>query len=189
MQNEQQSTFNSLRDQGPGAWSAYLLQFEEGQPIAGLSMEVIYSHALGLAKVQVSLDWAAVAIRAAEQKALDENPIIREDSRLKAMRVRSWFISRKGARAGDFVLDKDIILRWAMEGVSLSPRMAMEKAAKVRDLLARGGVESSSSAANDLRQLRRMRHRLNVVKELADCGELANDHALGEWLEVREQLP
>ena len=42
---------------------------------------------------------------------------------------------------------------------------------------------------DDLRQLRRIKHRFDVVKVLADCGELPNDPILNEWLEILEQLP
>ena len=194
METDQQSIMNSLKDKGPEAWSAYLRRFEDNPQLkSDLSMLVIYGHSASLARNQCSLDWADIAVRAAELEALTSNEIGREDSRQRAMQLRSWFISKMGSRSDHLVLDKEIILRWVSEGLTLSVQAAREKAARIGEDLAR--VKDSSDpkviqrVTEDLRQLRRIKHRLNVVKVLADRGELLSDPVLDEWLGTREELP
>jgi hypothetical protein len=193
MQNDQQDIFDSLKGEGPQAWRAYLRPFEEGESITGLSMLVIYPYAAGLAKNQGSLDWAEVAVRAAELEARNHSGTEREEALLWAMQLRAWFISKMGSRSNDLILDKAIILRWVMDGVEISVQTAKAKTLSIGERLA--GLKNSSNPEDkqqvleDLRLLRRLKHRLNVVKVLADCGELSNDSSLHEWLEIREQLP
>jgi hypothetical protein len=194
MQTDQQSIMNSLKDKGPDAWREYLRRFEDDtQLTSGLSMLVIYDYSANLARNQSNLDWAEVAVRAAGLEALHSNEIGREDSQQKAMRLRSWFISKMGSRSGHLVLDKETVLRWVIEGLTLPVQAAREKSARIGEDLARmksiSDPEEKQRVADDLRQLRRIKHRLNVAKALADCGELPNDPILKEWLEIREQLP
>lgn len=119
MQNDQQSIFNSLQNEGPRAWLSYLRPFEKGEPITGLSMDVVYHHAAPLAKNQSSLDWAQVAIIAANLWARNSSGVERENALLWAMKLRSWFISKMGSRPNHPVLDKQIILSWVTDGLSL----------------------------------------------------------------------
>jgi len=84
--------------QGPQAWLAYLRSFEEAGPANGLSLKVIFHHAAPLARHQKSLEWAEVAIRAAELDSRRGSDTEREESLLKAMTLRSWFISQMGSR-------------------------------------------------------------------------------------------
>jgi hypothetical protein len=193
IQSDQQSVFNSLKDKGPEAWREYLRPIEQGKSMTALSMLVVYPYAAGLARDQGSLEWAEVAVRAAELEARHHSGIEREDALLWAMQLRSWFISKLGSRTNHFILDKEIILLWAMEGVNLSVEAAKEKAASLGDRLA--GLKHSTDPRDkqdvleDLRLLRRMKNRLNVVRVLADRGELPDDSPLYKWLELREQLP
>jgi hypothetical protein len=188
-----QGIFNSLKDEGPQAWRAYLRPFEEGEGISGLSMLIIYPHAADLAKNQGSLDWAEVAVRAAELQARTHTGISREEALLMAMRLRAWFISKMGSRPSDLILDKAIIFRWAMDGVDISVQTAEEKAASIGKRLVAlrtsSTPEDKQQVGADLSLLRRMKHRLNVVKVLADCSELPGDSPLSKWLEIRQLLP
>lgn len=193
MQTDQQSIMNSLKDKGPEAWRAYLRPFEEGQPLTGLNMLVIFHYLAPLAKDQGSLDWAEVAVRAAELQGLSRSGTEREDALQWAMRLRSWFIAKMGSRPNHRVLDKDIILHWVMDGLDISVQTAKEKAALIWKDVARvkgsSNPEGMQGVHDDLRRLRRIKHRLDVLKVLADCGELPNDSISNEWLEIREQLP
>ena len=193
MQADQQSIMDSLRDKGPEAWLAYLRPFEEGEALTGLSMEVIFHYAAPSVKDQSTLDWGEVAIRAAELEARNSTGTQREDVLLRAMQLRSWFIAKMGSRPNNLVLDKEIILRWALEGLDISVQTAKEKATLIWKDVARvqgsSNPEDKQRVHDDLRQLRRIKHRLNVVKVLADCGELPSDPIFNEWLEMREQLP
>lgn len=193
MHRDQQIVFESLINEGPESWLAYLRPFEQGEPITGLSMLAIFHYAAPLAKDLRSLEWAEVAARAADLEAANSGGIERENASLSAMQLRSWFISKMGSRQHHTILDKEMILRWVIEGLNLSIDAAKEKASALWKNMAK--VKDSSDPANrqlvveDLRQLRRIKHRLNVVKVLADCGELSNDSVLKEWLEIRQQLP
>jgi len=195
MQSNQQSIFNSLRDKGPEAWRAYLHPFEDGKTFPGLSMLVIFHHVAPLAKQQGSLDWAEVAVRAVELEARRSSGIESENARLWAMQLRSWFIAKMGSRSNHFVLDKEVILNWVMEGLKLSVQSAKEKISSLAELRALAKKSSNTDTEDrqrlrdDLSELFRIKHRLNVVKVLADCGELPSDSVLNEWLKLREELP
>ena len=186
MQTDQQSIMNSLKDKGPEAWRAYLRPFEEGQPLTDLNMLVIFHYVAPLAKHQGSLDWAEVAVRAAELQGLNRSGTEREDALQWAMRLRSWFIVKMGSRPNHRVLDKEIILHWVMDGLDISVQTAKEKAALIWKDVARvkasSNPEDMQGVHDDLRQLRRIKHRLDVLKVLADCGELPNDSISNEWL-------
>lgn len=193
MATDQQSIMISLMDKGPEAWRAYLRPFEEGQPLTGLSMLVIFQYIAPMAEKQESLDWAEIAVRAAELQALNRSGTERENALFWAMRLRSWFIAKMGSRPNHLVLDKEIILRWAMQELDIPMQTVKEKAALIWKDAARAkgssNPEDRQRVHDDLKQLRRIKHRLNVVKVLADCGELPNNSILNEWLEIREQLP
>ena len=193
MSDDQQSIMNSLKDKGPEAWREYLRPFEEGAALKGLSMQVVFHHVAPVAKDQKNLAWAEVAVRAAEIEARYCSGVERENALLWAMNLRSWFICRMGSRSDHFVLDKSVILDWVIEGLKLPMQTAKAKSAALNEKLA--GSESLSSpeerkrTADDLRELRRIKQRLNVAKVLADCGELASDPVINEWLKIRGQLP
>jgi hypothetical protein len=190
---EQQSILDSLKTQGPDAWLAYLRPFEEGEPVAGLSMLVIFPFAASRAKEQESLEWAEVAVRAAEVEAGHSSGVERENALFGAMQLRAWFISKRKSHPNHLVLDKETILHWATEGVTLSVPAAKEKAKSFWENVARAGKslrqEDREQVRDDAHELRRMKRRLNVVRVLADCDELPIDSPLFEWLEIREQLP
>ncbi len=193
MQNDQQSIFNSLQNEGPRAWLSYLRPFEKGEPITGLSMDVVYHHAAPLAKNQSSLDWAQVAIIAANLWARNSSGVERENALLWAMKLRSWFISKMGSRPNHPVLDKQIILSWVTDGLSLPAKSAEHKAATFWENMAKAksstNPEDIQKMVDDLHTLRQIKHRLNVAKVLADCGELSDNPVVSEWLKLRERLP
>ena len=190
---DQQTAFNTLKMQGPLAWLAYLRNFEETGRANGLSLQVIFHHAAPLAKHQRSLDWAEVAIRAAELDSNSGSDTEREESLLSAMTLRSWFISQMGSRPGHFVLDKETVIQWAMAALTLSICEVKDRAMSFWENLKRAKESSNSDAlqqtAKDAHQLRWIKHRLNIIKVLVDCGELPSDSVLGEWLQLRESLP
>jgi hypothetical protein len=82
-----------------------------------------------------------------------------------------------------------------MEGLKLSVQSAKEKISSHAELRALAKKSSNTDTEDrqrlrdDLSELFRIKHRLSVVKVLADCGELPSDSPLYKWLEIREQLP
>jgi hypothetical protein len=193
MPMDQQSVMNSLRNEPPEAWLAYLRDLERGDPGEELSMQVIYHFAAPRARRELSLDWAEVAIRAAEREARNSSGIERENALTWAMNLRSWFISKMGSQPSNVVLDKHIIMDWIMDGLRVPLQAVKEKASSLWESVARAKDSSSPNdlrqSASDFSQLRNIKRRLNVAKTLADCGQLPSDSALNAWLEIREQLP
>ena len=189
---DQQSILDSLKTQSPEAWLAYLRRYED-RVDTGLSMQVIFDYAVRLAKEHESLEWAEVAVRAAELAASQDCGVEREQDLQRAMRLRTWFISRMGSRTGHAVLDKAAVLHWAMDSLTLPIPTAREMAASFWADFAEAQTspdpEDLRRMAKRLHQLRWLRHRLDVVKMLADSGELPSDSVFHEWLQLREALP
>ena len=200
MQSEQQMILNSLEGKGPEVWKEYLEPFEQNNALVSeLSMLVIYERAAVRAKKECSLDWAEVAIRAMELNALhhagsgQQNKIARNDAMSSAMQLRIWFISQIGSRTGDYVLDKERVQRWILDGLDISPRAAKEKVAWIQTELARmkGShvLKAGSAMENAMSHLRRIKNRLRLAQVLIDCGEMPDDPTLQEWLAMSKQLP
>jgi hypothetical protein len=190
---EQEVIFNKLKGEPPEAWLSYIRHQDRDNTAAGLSMDVIYSHAAVLAKKQHSLEWARVAIEAAELWAHRTVGVERESALLRAMKLRSWFVSKMGSRSDDYVLDKITILRWVLAGLRMTPHEASEKASvlwkRIEKARNSGEPAAMESAVAELRELRKIKHRLTVAKVLADSGELPLQDSLDEWLKIRDQMP
>jgi hypothetical protein len=181
----------TLLDGGLERWDEYLRQFEEGKPITVLSMEMVFQKAAVRAQEQISLEWAGIALRAADLFANQGGGKYRESALLEAMRLRAWFISKMGSRPGHPILDKEIILRWFTAELKFSLDVAKDKAAKAREKFVTAmkfPTPENKQLAVELLDLRRIKHRLTIVKTLAECGELPGDSPLNEWLKIRELL-
>ena len=193
MQTDQQRIFASLANEGPEAWRLYLIPFENGEPLDGLSMDVIYHHAAKLAKNQLSLEWAEVAINAAELWAHKSYGVERENALLWDMKLRSWFISKMGSRSNHRVLDKEKVLSWIMDGLNVPVEVARDRSLPFWKNMAQAkcskNPEDMEKVVDDVRSLRRIKQRLNVAQVLADAGELSGNPILHHWLEIRERLP
>lgn len=187
---DQQSIFHSLQDQSPEAWLAYLQPFEHAGSNPDVSADVILQHVGGRAKDEQSLAWAEVAIRALELEARNNHDGFSDLEMLRAMNLRAYLIARMGSRPDHFVLDQAIILGWVKEILTLPVETATEKAAWFRKHReAEGAPKDRKQLFDTARELLRIKHRLGVVRVLADAGKLAGDTSLDEWLRLREQLP
>ena len=193
MVSEQQRIFDSLKDKGPEEWDSYLRPIEAERASAGLSMQIAFDHAAKLARDQSSLEWAGIALRAADLEKKHSLTVVRESIDCKAMMLRAKLIAATGSRMGHAILGKEIIVRRFTGDLDLSPEMAIAKAMSIWPEI-REAKESSDQAliervGEGMRSLRRIKNRLNVLKLLAECGEMANEPVVNEWLKVREQLP
>jgi hypothetical protein len=193
MLSDQQRVFELLKNEGPAEWLAYISPFETSESQPPLSLLITFDHAALRAKREDSLEWANVAVRAAELNGLTSTGIAREQSRLNAMRMRSWAIAKAGSRAGDPTLDKEIVISWASEALTPPVETVRKKARELWGNLAKArsskNPEDLQQVGSDLSKLRWIKHRLTVIKVLADCGELPADSTLNEWLKIREELP
>jgi hypothetical protein len=133
--SEQQAVFNSLVNQRPAAWLAYIHSYEDGESVSTLSMEVIFHHATQLAERHESLEWAEVAVRVAELDARRSKGAVNENCRQRAMGVRARFIAKMGSRPNHYILDKEILVRWVMESLKGLVQKAKLDAAAIREKL------------------------------------------------------
>ena len=188
MQGETPLALQEMINRGTDWLSAYLREFEAGAPFPSNTMLGIFEGAAGRARLENSLEWAGIALRAAELWALEDGGVCRHSALLKAMQHRAGFISRMGSRPGDPVLDKASILQWFTAELEFPIDVAKEKGVRWRDsqLALDGGI-----TLDELKTLRNIRSRVQVLQALADCGEIPNDSPLTEWLEMERlrQIP
>jgi hypothetical protein len=78
MESEQQRIFISLQDKGPEERDAYLRPIEAETASAGLSMQIAFDHAPKLARDHSSLEWAGIALRAADIEKKHSSAVVRE---------------------------------------------------------------------------------------------------------------
>ena len=193
MESEQLRIFISLEDKGPEEWDAYLRPIEAETASAGLSMQIAFDHAAKLARDHSSLEWAGIALRAADLEKKQSSPVVREWVDCKAMMLRAKLIAAMGSQSGHAILGKEDIVRWFTDDLDLSLNMARTKAmsigSELREAIESGDKDAIERVAVGLRSLRRIKNRLNVLKLLAECGEIADEPLVNEWLGVCEQLP
>lgn len=203
MESRQQEVFDRLKDKGPEVWRDYLSSSERNTEVfPELSMLTIFDRAAVRARRERSLPWAEVAVEAMEIYARRHSGggrgdvIVRNDAMLSAMRLRAWFISQMGSRGGDFVLDKEKVRRWIHDGLDITPQAAREEMSRIRTVMGRTKgtnglrvLEPGSEIEGAVSHLRRIKNRLRVAQMLIDCGEIAAEPELHEWLEVFEELP
>jgi len=183
MQTDPLPALQTLINQGPPALDAYLRQFEERIDKLSINhMLGIFEGAAGRARVENDLEWAGIAVRAAELYALEECGKHREHALRKVMQFRAAFIVRMGSRSGHPVLDKEIIFRWVTEGISMPIIEAKDLSARLKD-----GRWPLREHLDELRELHNIRTRIGVAKTLVDCGELASGSWLDEWIKMEAQ--
>jgi hypothetical protein len=184
----EQSELERMIDRGPEWLDKYLRQFEEDATLA-YSMIGIEAAAIFRAVNESSEVWATIAVRAAHLHALEDDGRHRASALLTAMRLRTRFISRLGSCAGDLLLDKDTILGWFRAEQEFSIETALERARKLKDIVFKQRApDELVEYRDDLIKLRNMRHRIDRLQDLADCGELPDDPYFTEWLQIRQQL-
>ena len=193
---DQQAEFDSLQGKSPKAWLDYVRQAEESEQEPGVSLRVIWGHSARLAKELTSLEWAEVAIHAAEldahrSKSGPQGEILHEDAVADAMALRTWFISKMGSRDGHPILDKHRVLNWIKDGLPTSSSQYKESVAAVGSTLLRAKQDPlfKPQAASELRTMRRVKRRLTLATELVRCGELVPDTQLQGWLDLLHLLP
>ena len=98
-----------------------------------------------------------------------------------------------GSRSGHAILGKETIVRWFTEDLDLSPDVARTKAmsigSELREATESGDKDAIERVAEGLRSFPYIKNRLNVLRLLAECEEIADEPPVNERLGVREQLP
>jgi len=137
-----------------------------------------------------NIDWARASVSAYQWLA-DKDPGYAHSFTLSAMFLRAYLISRCGAKPGDPILDPQIIVDWFWQNVRMSAEEAVAKSAGWRSrLTARTstGKKADRLEVTELRELRYIRLRLNVLRLLSEAGVLVPDASLKTWLDAREKL-
>jgi hypothetical protein len=188
MQIKSQPDLQFLINQGTQWLDSYLRQFEEGKEKLSNNMLGIYEGASSHARAKNSLEWARIAVRAAELYALEESGKHREYALQKVMKFRAAFIAKMGSRSGDSVLDKEIVVCWVTEGIRLSIDEVKDMSARFKN---RHLSPNEPFPLDEIRELHRIRARIGVARTLMDCGELANGSWLDEWInmETLHEIP
>ena len=188
-ESEPQLSLQAMMSEGPEWLDSYLRQVAEGK-ITPHAMLGIQAGATSRAHTEDSLQWAAIAVRAAHLHALQDGGEHRASALLKAMLLRAWFISRMGSKPGHPILDRDIILDWFKAETELSLTAVKEKSARCKNTTV-GNLTPSEllDFRNELIKLRNIKGRIGVLRMLADSHELPDTPALNEWLEVSNEIP
>lgn len=176
----------TMFDPGGTRLDVYLREFENGASIECDSfitfrdgettrrvrcpaMLFVYERAEFDAAADDSLEWAAIAVRAANIWALDDDDWNRKQALQRCMQLRANLICKSGARTGHPILDRESILTWFKESLIQPINAVRMKTArwKARE------VGQDGLTLPELRELRTLKMNLKVLKTLADCGQIS----------------
>lgn len=183
-----QPSLQAMIDKGPAWLDEYLRGFEAGAP-APHSMIGIEAGALSRARTEKSLEWASIAVRAADLHALENGGEHKPAAQWRAMALRAWFISKMGSTPGDPILDRDVIVRWFRAETEFPLDIALEKSGRWKKTKLKELPENTPADVRaELIKLRHIKGRISILRTLADCGQLPDDADLKDWLAARDQL-
>ena len=205
--NDSLATVDQLVEQGPVRLKRYLAECEEGTREPA-NLELILEVAEYRASDEASLEWAEIAIRTANLAAA-ANPTRRHSYVYRAMLVRTLFITRIGAQPGHMILDPAVVIEWFHAELKFSPAEARRRSERWKDshfqqefaseLEAHNTSTNGDGAAhetphiseilNELLDLQLLKYRLQLLRRLAECGELPATPATTEWLQTARHLP
>lgn len=194
-----------LVEQGPVRLKQYLTECEQGtrQPA---NLDLILEVAEYRATNEGSLEWAEIAIRTANLGA-EADPTHRHAYLYRAMLLRTTFITRLGARPGHAVLDPGSVVDWFRAELKCSSAEARQRSERWRDShfqqdfaaeLERhnagdnaedGETPHIKETLNDLLELQLLKYRLQLLRRLAESGELPADANVNDWLQTVRHLP
>lgn len=207
MQSASELAVHQAVAQGPAGVEEYLRQYEQGRRDPEITLTLIIETAEAIATRDFNLDWAAVVVRAAEIGALEDGGKHRHAYLYRANQLRAKFIFQLGGRSDHPVLDPNLVVRWFREEAKFSPGEA--KALSVRwktaseaqtfseELRRENAGEPAqgdrstrvAEKLNEILELRLLKYRLQVLRRLAECGELPPDPEMTEWLQTARHLP
>jgi hypothetical protein len=96
---------------------------------------------------------------------------------ISSMLLRAAMIAELGDIPGHIVLDIDRVINWFCHSLKMSPDEATKKAANWRNC-----------SIDEIRELRRIKNRLNVISVLVESGTFVPIE-LSTWLSLQGQLP
>jgi hypothetical protein len=194
---------------GPGAAAVeqYLCEYEQGRRDPEITLTLIIEAAEAIAARDSNLEWAAVVVRAAEIGALEDGGKHRHAYLYRAMQLRTQFICQLGSEPGHPVLDAQTVVDWFRGELRFSPAEAKQMSVRWKDeaFTQQFGEELRSEntsehprakqpthladTLNELLELRLLKFRLQLIRRLAECGELPYDPEINAWLQTARHLP
>lgn len=127
---------------------------------------------------KVKLQWAEIALLVYEYLAEDLDRTSRDSFETSAMMFRALMVSQLGINFENPVLNPNLVEDWFFKRLPLSIEEAANKAANWPE-----------RPIEEIRQLRRIKNRLLVIKELRKEGYLKDNAELSKWIEISESLP
>lgn len=204
-QGESLVPVRQLVEPGPVRLRRYLTECERGERQPA-DLDLILEVAEHRASDEGSLDWAEIAVRTANLAAAG-NPTRRHSYLYRAMLVRTLFITRTGSQPGHPILDPAAVIDWFHAELKFSPAEARELSERWKDPHfqqefatelethngSAAGVDGEpqhiSDTLNELLDLQLLKYRLQLLRRLAECGELPATPAVTEWLQTARFLP
>jgi hypothetical protein len=204
-QSETLAPVSRLVDQGPVRLKQYLTECEQGTREPA-NLDLILEVAEFRASDEASLDWAEIAVRTANLAAAT-NPTRRHSYLYRAMLVRVLFITRQGSQAGHAILDAAAVTDWFYTELKFLPAEARKRSERWKDARFQQEfateLESHDATAggdagetphirdtlNEMLELQLLKYRLQLLRRLAECGELPPNPANTEWLQTAKHLP
>jgi hypothetical protein len=122
--------------------------------------------------------WAEVATFIYDQLSNGANLQKQDAYMLSSMALRAAMIEIFGEISGHPVLDLDRVINWFLDNLPMSYKEAETKAASW-----------SKCPVEDIRELRRIKNRLNIISVLAESKKCVLNEELNTWLSLRHKLP
>lgn len=150
----------------------------------------------GAVSSRLNLDWAKVAISIYHYLIGAANPKTLASLEDSMMHLKAYCIEKCGVVANDPVLDIDQIVQWFFHNLELSPEEVKKKIESWRELIRTpswnkviASPDWKGLSVEDMRELRRIKNKLSVLKSLSACNLLPPKQEVHEWLALYEQLP
>jgi hypothetical protein len=139
-----------------------------------------------------SLIWAEVAVSIYEFLA-QKYPNASESYLYSSMTLRAYMILNFGVISGYSVLDTNKIVKWFFDNLNISYQEAFIKSADWQAaILTKNPEEMRKKFENnleDIRILRFIKTRLNVIKLLCQSSTFQPSQELKDWISLWKQLP
>jgi hypothetical protein len=185
--SESKELENSLLSLGKEELTAWLNQCSKGEVITPSGCDSNWW--TGLAYILASrsqsiepwdLDWAKIAVVFYEHL---KNPTLIESS----MAFRLNLIQKFGVQEQEDLLNPQIIVQWFERSVQLLPEDALQISQQWKTDLADGDPYAHVSNDN-LLEIRTIKNKLNIVKELLSISTFQPTANILHWLEIQQQL-
>lgn len=133
-----------------------------------------------------ALEWAKISLSVYDLLESRATAGDRDSYAQSAMNLRASLIARFGVVPEHQVLDVDRVVYWFFESLRISVQEAHGRASTYRN---QGMNIDNIKELRKIRELRRIKNRLAVLRLLIDSGHLDPRAGLRAWLDIEEQLP